>query len=162
MVFDKSPQESPETAKWQLFEDFPMQTQLAHGFFCARNYHDFDDLALAMRGWNHCFRQLSRGAFRGTMRVLKTSCLEIHEISVNQVIQGRGKPPAKGFIVMPVTATNAGAVWRGHRLQPGALSLIRPDQEHDHLSCRGEVLISVNIASATGREDGIALDASPG
>jgi AraC family ethanolamine operon transcriptional activator len=108
--------------------------------------HDFDQLALAFHRWNLQFRQLSSGPFDGELHFAQAGGIQVVQVTVNQVVQARGGqvPGSYGFV--PITTTNAEALWRGTKQQPGQIVVHGPGQEIDHRTSRAysTTLVSVD------------------
>jgi len=95
---------------------------------------DFDMVKSCFSNWQGRIEQLSSGRFNGVLRVVQGSVVRLLAIEGNQQVLLRGGDAADMFSVYPVTAGNAGSVWRGHRLTPGQLVLIGTDVEMYHQS----------------------------
>jgi AraC family ethanolamine operon transcriptional activator len=133
-----------------LSESTSPESDVARGegfAFCLKT-HDFDQLATALQRWDHRFQQLSGGRFDGEVHVVRVGDFQMTRFSVNQVIQARGIHPSESYLFVPVSATNASAVWRGRTLKPGPVVVLSPGQEHDHLTSRTETILDLNIAAS--------------
>jgi AraC family ethanolamine operon transcriptional activator len=95
---------------------------------------DFDELALAFRGWDARFHQLSRGQFRGALHFLQAGAVQVFDVAVNRVIQARGLPRPGSYAFSLVTSANADSKWRGRILKPGQININTPGAPMDHLS----------------------------
>jgi AraC family ethanolamine operon transcriptional activator len=127
----------------------PLATEAARGncFAFSLRTHDFDQLANAVKRWDQQFEQLSGGRFVGGVHVLQIGEIQLTRFSVNQVIQARGLHPPDSYVFIPVSTTNTAATWRGRKLQPGPIVVLKPDQEHDHLTSQTETIVDLNISS---------------
>jgi AraC family ethanolamine operon transcriptional activator len=104
----------------------------AEGSFLSLQTRDFDELALAFGNWDAAFRQLSRGAFEGSLHVLQVGGIQVIQVQANRVIQAQGVQREKRLLFAPVTPRNAGSLWKGQHLRPGQIRLMVPGEEMDH------------------------------
>lgn len=66
---------------------------------------------------------MSRGPFRGTLRLGASECLTAFSAESNQAILTRGDPDPDTVTLIPVTARNADTRWHGTMLDCGTLVL---------------------------------------
>jgi AraC family ethanolamine operon transcriptional activator len=115
------------------------------GSFLSYQTRDFDELALGLRNWDAEFRQLSRGAFEGTLQVLQVGGIQVIQVCANRVIQAQGIQREKRLLFSPVTPKNADALWKGQHLRPGQIRLTAPGEEMDHRTAAGFEILALNV-----------------
>jgi AraC family ethanolamine operon transcriptional activator len=123
----------------------PSDVPCGESFAFALKTHDFDQLAVAVQGWNPRYRQLTPGRFDGELHAVQVNGILVARYSVNRVIQARGANPGDCYTLVPVSATNAAASWSGRSLKPGAIIILRPGQEHDHRATETETIAILSV-----------------
>ena len=88
------------------------------GLVAARDYVDIDEMAAAVKNWNHEGVQLSPGAFRGQLLLAHTASMQIHRARLSPEILIRGFA-VPGSIVFGIQSGGANrGYWRGEVLRP--------------------------------------------
>jgi AraC family ethanolamine operon transcriptional activator len=113
---------------------------------------DPDELAEGFRRWEHRFRQLGSGSFRGELKFLQLGGTQIFRASGNRRLQDQGSLPPGSFGFAPVLPRNAGAIWRGRRCKTGQVITIDPGQEGDHLSAADYWMVGLTVDGDFFRE----------
>jgi AraC family ethanolamine operon transcriptional activator len=115
------------------------------GSFLSLQTRDFDELALGFQNWDAEFRQLSRGAFEGSLHVLQVGGIQVIQVRANRVLQAQGVQREKRLLFSLVTRKNAGALWKGQHLRPGQIRLTAPGEEMDHRTAAGFEVLALNV-----------------
>jgi AraC family ethanolamine operon transcriptional activator len=113
---------------------------------------DFDELAEGFPGWDHRFRQLGRGPFRGELKVLQLEAIQIVRASCNRRVHAQGSAPPGSFGFAPVLPTNEGAIWRGRRRKTGQVVVLDPSQNTDHITAADYELVALTVDGEFFRE----------
>jgi AraC family ethanolamine operon transcriptional activator len=113
---------------------------------------DPDELAEGFRLWNHRFRQLSGGPFRGGLALLQLERIQIFRASCNRRLHAQGSPPPGSFGFAPVLPKNEGAIWRGRRCKTNQFVALVPGQETDHITTADYEIVAVTVAGDFFRE----------
>jgi AraC family ethanolamine operon transcriptional activator len=121
---------------------------------------DFDELAKGFRRWDHRFRQIGGGPFRGELKVLEFGGIQILRVSCNRRLHTQGSPPPGSFGFAPVLPRNEGALWRGRRCKTGQVVTLVPGQEEDHITTDDYEFIGLTVDGDFFRESAAVLGRS--
>ena len=122
-----------------------------------RELTSFDELQQCFSSWNGRFDQISRGTFRGSLRVVQGRYLRAFSVEANQSILTRGgdEPGVSTFI--PVTERNEQTIWQYRRLTPGQLIVKSPDVDYHNQTRRDAVVTGILVPSETIRRAALVL-----
>lgn len=109
------------------------------------NLLDFSEAAGFFPSWRGRFEQISRGCFRGKLRVVHGQLVRIAEVMANQKVRVIGHDVSGTFSVYPVLHANAGSVWQGRQFTPGQLIVHGPETEKDHCTARRSMNMGMSI-----------------
>ena len=96
--------------------------------------HDFTEMQDALSAWDHDYRQVSAGAFQGSLLHSQIGSLGIFHNRWERAIHYRGSAP-KGTIGLAVTlAQTTNAIWNGHQMAFDDVLLQRAGAEAEYFS----------------------------
>jgi len=113
---------------------------------------DFDELAKGFHRWDHRFRQIGGGSFRGELKELEFGGIQIVRVSCNRRLHTQGSPPPGRFAFAPVLPKNEGALWRGRRCKTGQVVTLVPGQEEDHITAADYEFVGLTVDGDFFRE----------
>jgi AraC family ethanolamine operon transcriptional activator len=113
---------------------------------------DFDELAKGFHRWDHRFRQIGGGSFRGELKFLEFGGVQIVRVSCNRRLHTQGSPPPGSFGFAPVLPKNEGALWRGRRCQTGQVVTLVPGQQEDHITAADYEFVGLTVDGDFFRE----------
>jgi AraC family ethanolamine operon transcriptional activator len=113
---------------------------------------DFDELAKGFHLWDHHFRQIGGGSFRGELKLLELGGIQIVRVSCNRRLRAQGSPPPGRFAFAPVLPKNEGALWRGRRCKTGQVVTLVPGQEEDHITTADYEFVALTVDGDLFRE----------
>jgi AraC family ethanolamine operon transcriptional activator len=120
----------------------------------SRNLRDFSEFSEVFSQWNGQFYQMSRGQFRGSIKVVASQNVRVFEAETNQSILTRGMDSDFATFI-PITTRNEATNWQGRRLSAGQLIVKRPEAEYHNLTSRNTtiraLLVPVRLLEDTAR-----------
>jgi AraC family ethanolamine operon transcriptional activator len=106
---------------------------------------DFDELALAFRGWDARFQQLGHGPFHGELHLVQAGAVQLIRVRANRVMWARGCMRPGFLFFTTITPHNTGATWRGRHLAGNQINVNQPGGEMNHLSTAPYETLSLGV-----------------
>jgi len=112
------------------------------GLVVSRDFADIDELAAAIKNWNHEGLQLAAGSFRGQLLLSHTAGMQIHRVRLSPAILVRGFAVPGSIAVGIQTGGTRRAYWRGETLRPTDVAVLDGGDEIDfHTTGPTEMLV---------------------
>lgn len=105
----------------------------------SRRLSDFSEFSEVFAQWKGQFCQMSRGPFRGSIRVVAGQNVRVFEAETNQSILTRGMDGEFATFI-PITPRNEATLWRGRNLSTGQMIVKLPEAEYHNLTARNTAI----------------------
>jgi AraC family ethanolamine operon transcriptional activator len=139
----------------------PGEPSLAPPFVVDHEFDDVDELAEVTRAWDLDFRQLNRGAFRGSVRQAVLGPIHLAQTTLAGVLHQRGTTPADIWTICFPGARTTQFRWRGHDVGGDDLLIHGPGGEFDSISKHDFELLLLSVSAEhledAGRRIGIPV-----
>ncbi len=120
----------------------------------SRRLNDFSEFSEVFAQWKGQFCQMSRGQFRGSIRVVAGQRVRAFEAETNQSILTRGMD-GEFATFLPITRRNEATIWRGRNLSAGQMIVKLPEAEYHNLTARNTairaLLVPVQLIEESAR-----------
>lgn len=94
-------------------------------------FHDADEQAVQVRGWDTCYQQMTPGPFYGQLFEAWIGDMQVFRETTNQAILQRGAGRAGSLSFGIPLALSKPVTWRGTPVTSGAIGCFRSDEELD-------------------------------